>query len=649
MARSKAVTTTTGAMDAPKAARPKRPAARLTPGEQRIFELRFDRSRADLFGPLDHLYGHLPDYERFTGQLVQLLRRNWRDRPKDLKDLDLRRDLEPDWFLRETMVGYVFYIDRFAGTLADLPAKLDYLEELGVTYVHLMPCLKPREGDNDGGYSVQDYRQIDPRLGTMAEFEAICAAFRARGISPCIDMVLNHTAKEHDWALRARAGSEKHRAYYRMFESDETPREYEKTLLEIFPNQAPGNFTYYENMDRWVWTTFNEHQWDLNWENPEVFLEILDVMLFLANRGAEVLRLDAVAFMWKRLGTQCQNLPEVHHILQALRAACRIASPAVIHKAEAIVAPDQLLPYLGTGAHTGKVANLAYHNSLMVQFWSALASRDTGLMTHVLRTHFPSVHRNATWGTYLRCHDDIGWAITDEDAGHLGFSGFGHRQFLADFYEGVFPGSFARGGRFQYNPVTQDRRTNGTMASLCGLETALEAGNTAWVDDAIARILMGHALIASFGGVPLLYMGDELAMLNDYDWAAHSRGEDDSRWMHRLLMDWERAEARTDTSHPAGRVYAGLRAVLAARKATPELHADVPRDILEAPHAAVFAFRRMAAARTLVAVFNFSEQHIALDRGWLSAQGVVEFEDRLTGQPVQGAVTLAPYQVMWLV
>lgn len=643
-----AVTPTQSATSTKRAAT-KRTLPRLTAGEQRIFELRFDRSRADLFTPLDRLYGHLPEYERFTERLGEMLRRNWRERPKDLKDLDLRRDLEPDWFLRETMVGYVFYIDRFAGTLADLPARLDYLEELGVTYVHLMPCLKPRDGANDGGYSVQDYRQIDPRLGTMAEFEAICAAFRARGISTCIDMVLNHTAKEHDWAAQARAGSAKHLAYYRTYETDETPRAYEQTLLEIFPNQAPGNFTYYDDMGRWVWTTFNEHQWDLNWENPDVFLEILDVMLFLANKGAEVLRLDAVAFMWKRLGTQCQNLPEVHDILQALRAATRIAAPAMIHKAEAIVAPDQLLPYLGMGEHTGKVANLAYHNSLMVQFWSALAARDTALMTHVLRSHFPTAHRNATWGTYLRCHDDIGWAITDEDAGALGFSGFGHRQFLADFYEGAFDGSFARGGRFQYNPATQDRRTNGTMASFCGLETALEAGTS--VDVPIARILMGHALIASFGGVPLLYMGDELAMLNDHDWANHSRGEDDSRWMHRPLMDWDRAARRHDTDTVEGRVYSGIRMILEARKTTAELHSDVPRDILEPPHPALFAFRRVASARTLVALFNFSEQHITLNRDWLSAQGVVHFQDRLSGADLSGdtTITLAPYQAMWLV
>ena len=380
----------------------------VTKPDDLIFQLRLARSTPDLWPMLEQLYGSHPAYDQFRQGLLTALADAWKDRPADLKLLDLARDLEPDWFQRADMAGYVFYIDRFAGDLKGVLDKLDYLDDLGVSYVHFMPCLKPRPGDSDGGYSVMDYRAINPAYGTLKDFKAVAKELRGRGISLCIDLVLNHTAKEHEWAEKAKAGDATYQDYFLMFDSPEIPQAYEKTLVEVFPDNAPGNFTHYPELGKWVWTTFNEHQWDLNWANPQVFLEITKIMLHLANTGVDVLRLDAVAFMWKRLGTRCQSEPEVHMILQALRACSRIAAPAVIHLEEAIVSPQEILPYLGRGKHDGREGNLAYHNSLMVQFWSALATRDTRLMTHVLATHFPDRLTNATYATYIRCHDDIG-------------------------------------------------------------------------------------------------------------------------------------------------------------------------------------------------------------------------------------------------
>ncbi|RED14397.1 amylosucrase [Pontivivens insulae] len=619
----------------------------LSAQDAHLFDIRLERSRTDLLEPFDRLYGHLPTADAARARLLDTLAANWAARPDALKAMDLERDLNPDWFLRPDRMGYVFYVDRFAGRLRDVLDHLDYLEELGITYLHIMPLLKPRDGDNDGGYSVQDYRAINPAYGTMDDFEEVTTALRARGISTCIDMVLNHTAREHEWAEKARAGDPHYQAYYRLFDDRETPDRFEETLLEIFPDQAPGNFTWDDAMGKWVWTTFNTHQWDLNWENPDVLIEIVDIMLHLANRGAEVLRLDAVAFMWKRLGTDCQNQPEVHDILQILRAACRIAAAGIIHKAEAIVSPINLIPYLGAGRHTGKVGNLAYHNSLMVQFWSSLAARDTTLMTRVLTDHFPVGHRNATWATYLRCHDDIGWAITDEDAGALGFSGAGHRDFLAEFYRGNFEGSFARGGLFQYNPATNDKRSNGALASLAGLEAATSDGER---DDAIARILMGHALIASFGGIPLLYMGDEIGLLNDMDWAANSHGEDDSRWMHRPFMDWTKAARRTKPGTTEQRLFTGIQKIIKARARTPLIHGAVPREILETHQSALFAFRRRDEVGALICVFNFSEEPRHLPVQWFHDVGVMEFQDVLGGAALEerdGAIFIPPYAALW--
>ena len=620
--------------------------------DDEIFALRLDRSAPDLWPMLEALYGHLPAYPEFHTALLKALRKGWNDRPADLKRLDLRRDLEPDWFERPDMAGYVFYIDRFAGNLTGVLDKLDYLQDLGVNYVHFMPCLKPRPGDSDGGYSVMDYRQINPAYGTMKDFETVTSALRARGISVCIDLVLNHTAKEHAWAKKAAKGDTRFQNYYLMFDTPEQPNLYEKTLVEVFPDNAPGNFTHYPDFGKWVWTTFNEHQWDLNWANPDVFLEIVEIMLFLANRGVDVLRLDAVAFMWKRLGTRCQSEPEVHMLLQALRACSRIASAAVIHLEEAIVAPAEMLPYLGRGGHDGKEGNLAYHNSLMVQFWSALATRDTRMMAHVLGTHFPETLRNATYATYIRCHDDIGWAVTDEDAGQLHISGPAHRAFLSDFYEGVFPGSFARGAPFQVNEETGDKRISGSFASLSGLEKAQAEGDVQGIDLAVQRMLMGHALIASYGGIPLIYMGDELALQNDYGYLDVPEHAHDSRWLHRPKMDWQAAAARHDGSTPGAQVFSGTKHILERRKATPALHAGYGTRVVHCDTAGVFAFLRLAPTGPVLCLFNFTESWQHLPEAWVHLQGVTQFHDVLSDHPVHthhGYVALPPYARVWLV
>jgi amylosucrase len=619
--------------------------------DDEIFDLRLARSAPDLFPMLEALYGARSDYPAFRDKLVKALRKGWKDRPADLKHLDLQRDLEPDWFQRPGMAGYVFYIDRFNGTLQGILDRVDYLEDLGITYVHLMPCLKPRPGDSDGGYSVMDYRQINPTFGTTAEFEAVSAALRARGMSLCVDLVLNHTAKEHVWAKKAAKGDPTYQDYYLMFDTPDLPNLYEQTLVEVFPDNAPGNFTHYPEFGKWVWTTFNEHQWDLNWANPQVFLEIVEVMLFLANKGVDVLRLDAVAFMWKRLGTRCQSEPEVHMLLQALRACSRIASAAVIHLEEAIVAPAEMLPYLGRGRHDGKEGNLAYHNSLMVQFWSALATRDTRLMTHVLGTHFPDRLTNATYATYIRCHDDIGWAITDEDAAAVGASGHGHRNFLSDFYEGRFPGTFAMGALFQENPATGDKRISGSFASLAGMERALAISDPRAVDLAVQRILLGHALIAAYGGIPLIYMGDELALPNDHGYLDNPDHAHDSRWIHRPRMDWALAEARHSGDTPAARVFEGTKHILSRRAATPALHAAVPVRVVASGNHAVFSFQRLAPTGVLLGLFNFTEDWQHIPEAWARSHGVAELHDALSDSHVEthaGQIALPPYARVWL-
>ncbi|SPJ25117.1 alpha-amylase family protein [Palleronia abyssalis] len=625
------------------------PAASVT--DQSLFDMRWQRAERDLMTSLTRLYGGAMKPTTLRRRVRELLAEKWSARPADLRSLDMARDITPDWFQSQEMAGYVFYVDRFAGDMKGVADRIPYLQSLGIKYAHFMPCLKPRPGDSDGGYAVMDYGKIDPKLGTMGDFKKLAKKLRKAGISPCIDMVLNHTAREHDWAARARKGDAFYQKLYRLYDDATIPLQYEKTLLEVFPNQAPGNFTWDDDLGKWVWTTFNTFQWDLNWENPEVFLAILGIILDLANAGAEVLRLDAVAFMWKRMGTICQNEPEVHDILQAINQAASVAAPAVIFKAEAIVGPHQLVPYLGEGRHSGKVSNLAYHNSLMVQYWSALASGQTDLMTHTLTAHFPDSFKGAEWATYIRCHDDIGWAITEDDAEAAGITGPGHRKFLGDFYAGRFGGSFARGADFQVNEKTGDARTNGTTASLAGLEAAMLDGDPAAIRMAEQRILLGHALMAGYGGLPLLYMGDEVGLLNDWSFLDDPDRAGDGRWMQRPEMDWSLAEAAPEADTPAGRIWRGTKHILAVRTEIEALRGDVPTKVMQTGHDKLFCVRRPGTEGTLTGVYNFTgeDQQIEADRLGLDIDALPL--DMLTGllpERVADRIVVPPYGALWL-
>jgi len=598
------------------------------------FAARVERWLPDLEDAVRPLYD---DPGPVVDRLVTVAAAAYAARDDALHRLDLKRSLEPDWFQRPAMVGYAAYADRFAGTLAGVAERTPYLKDLGIGYLHLMPLLTPRPAPNDGGYAVADFRSVRPDLGTVDDLRALARTLRGEGISLCLDLVLNHVAREHEWAAKARAGEQRYRDYFLVYPDRSVPDAYERTLPEVFPDFAPGSFSWDDELDGWVWTTFNDYQWDLNWANPDVLCELADVIVSLANHGVEVFRLDAIAFTWKRMGTSCQNQPEVHALTQALRTVARIACPAVAFKAEAIVGPQDLVAYLGTGEHHGKVSDLAYHNGLMVQIWSMLASRDVRLATRALQ-QLPTPPSTTAWITYARCHDDIGWAIDDGDAAAVGLSGFEHRRFLSDFYAGEFPGSWARGLVFQENPATGDRRISGSLASLAGLE----AGDPF----AVPRILLAHAVILGFGGLPVIWMGDELGLLNDEHWADDPAHADDNRWVHRPELPWP---------VPADEhgIQAGVRRLVRARAALPHLHASVPAAVLDPHDPGVLLVARRHPLGPMLGAYNVmpSPRHVPLsvlhDLG-LDPAGVV---DHVTGAPPEirdDAVQLPPYAPLWL-
>jgi amylosucrase len=614
-----------------------------------LFTARLERHLPDLIEGLIPVYAK--NLDGMLEQLLKIMVAAHLERSSDLKTLDFKRNLSPDWFEQPEMIAYVAYTERFAENLKGVLEKVDYLENLGVKYLHLMPFLQPRPAPHDGGYAVADFRKIREDLGTFADLEHLTGVLRSKGISLCCDLVLNHVAQEHEWAEKAQRGDAKYQHYFYTFPDRTMPDQYEKNLPEVFPDFKPGNFTWNEASKRWIWTTFNAWQWDLNWANTDVFLEFADVILWLANKGIEIFRLDAIAFIWKRLGTDCQNLPEVHAITQALRAVARIVAPAIIFKAEAIVAPNKLVAYLGQREHHGKVSDTAYHNSLMVQIWSSFASRDTRLMTHALR-QFPHKPTNTAWNTYLRCHDDIGWAITDDDARAVGADGFGHRKFLSDFYSGEFPGTHAVGVVFQENKKTGDRRISGSAASLAGLEQALTLKDKQLEHLSLERLLMAHALVLGYGGVPLLYMGDELALLNDPSYLENPEMAMDNRWIHRPAMPWDKAEhAIANPDSLEGRMYHGLKHLIQTRVSTPHLHAAVETQVCETQNSHVFMYNRAHPLGNFVGIYNFSETAQTYPVWQLQELGIQVPLDRISNtklEIIDGVIWLAPYARLWI-
>jgi amylosucrase len=606
-----------------------------------VFEARLERWEPDLLDALGALYA---DPTAVADRLILLAACAYAERDDDLHRLDLRRSLEPDWFQQPRMLGYAAYTERFAGTLAGVAERTPYLKELGVRYLHLMPLLTPRAEPNDGGYAVADFRSVRPDLGTMEDLRALTRTLREQDISLCLDLVLNHVAREHEWARRARNGERRFRDYFLVYPDRSLPDAFERTLPEVFPDFAPGNFSWDADLDGWVWTTFNAYQWDVNWANPDVLCEFADIVVTLANHGVEVFRLDAIAFTWKRMGTDCQNQPEVHALTQALRTVARIACPAVIFKAEAIVGPQDLVAYLGTGERAGKVSDLAYHNGLMVQIWSMLASRDARLAVRALQG-LATPPSTTAWVTYARSHDDIGWAVSDDDAAAVGLSGHGHRAFLSDFYSGAFPGSWARGLVFQENQATGDRRISGSLASLAGLECG-----DRW---AVDRILLAHAIILGFGGLPVIWMGDELGLVNDQSWESSAPvpedpGErPDNRWVHRPTMPWP-------TPPDQNGIQAGVRRLVRARAALPHLHASVAADVLDPADPGVLLVARRHPLGTMLGAYNVMPEprHVPLsvlrDVG-LDPDSVVDHLSGVTPTLRDEAVQLPPYGAVWLI
>jgi amylosucrase len=608
------------------------------------FKNRLNREWERLFTYLHQLYGWQYDFFYTLERILNTLVRYWLERPAELKLLDEKRQADPLWFLSENVVGGVLYVDLFSDNLAKLDDHISYFKKLGINYLHLMPLFAVPKGDSDGGYAVSDYRAVNPDIGTMEELFKLAAALRAEGISLVLDFVFNHTSDEHIWARKAKSKDPDFLAYYYTFPSRELPDQFQKYLREIFPSVRKGSFTWCEALKRWVWTTFNSFQWDLNYSNPEVFRAMAEEMLFLANQGVEVMRLDAVAFIWKRLGTNCENQPEAHTIIRAFNAMAKIVAPCLLFKSEAIVHPDEMIRYI----HPDE-CQLSYNPLLMALLWEALATREVKLLEYSMQHRYPTPS-GCTWVNFIRCHDDIGWTFDDQDARNVGIDPDGHRQFLNRFYTGEYPGSFAKGVPFQFNSDTGDVRISGTLSSLAGLEDAIEKQNGEMIEQAVRRINLLRSILVSIGGIPLLYIGDEWGVMNDYTYLTDPAKAGDSRWVHRSRKRWEAREDLTDQDTLEWRFFHEMVKLFSLRKTLPALQ-NGGMEVIHTGNPHLFGYLRAFGGQKILVVNNFSEDRQQMDALDLKACGVKEEVIDLLNNKVLSSgsdLVLNGHQSVWL-
>ena len=622
----------------------------------RYFYTRLGANFYAIYSLFHILYGERDDFKEQALRLVETMAGQYISRPAKLKAKDIERENDHNWFLSQKWVGMALYAHGFATNLKGLDSKLSYFQELGINMIHILPILQCPEGRSDGGYAVSDFRKIDSRIGTNTELLELSESLQKREILLTLDVVVNHTSEEHEWAKRARKGESKYQDYYYLFNSREIPDMFEESMPEIFPETSPGNFTWNEEMQKWVMTVFNDYQWDLNYSNPAVFIEMLDIILYWSNQGADIIRLDAVAFLWKKIGSTCQNEREAHLILQLMKDCCQVTAPGFLFIAEAIVAPVEIIKYFGEDAINAKECEIAYNATLMALLWDAVATKNSQLLYQGLRS-LPDKLERATWLNYIRCHDDIGLGFDDADIRAVGYDPVEHRKFLINYYTGQYSDSDARGFPFGQNDKTGDARISGSLASLVGLETALESQDPARIDNAVQHIILLHSVILSFGGIPLFYYGDEVGQLNDCSFLEDEHKAKDSRWTHRPNFDWNKAELRHQSGSIEQKIFNATKQMIAVRKEIPAFADFNNRELIHVENPHLFVFSRFNLTRTgggVLVVVNFDAhpQYLNLDdpniKSTLSFGHVKDLVSGDTPSIFKGQLVIPPYHFYWL-
>ena len=621
------------------------------------FYTRLGANFYSLFSLFQQLYGNRPDSKLHLLKLVEVMARQYILRSPELKKTDLAREKDFNWFLSPKWVGMTLYADGFTEDLKDLLSKISYFEELGINLVHIMPILECPENASDGGYAVSNYRKIDERVGDLEDIQNIAQEMKNKDILLVLDIVVNHTSNEHEWAEKARSGDQNYQNYYYTFKNREIPDMFERTLPDVFPQTAPGNFTWDEAMGKWVMTVFNNYQWDLNYQNPAVFCEMLDILLFWANKGVDILRLDAVAFLWKKIGGSSQNEPEAHILLQLFKDCCQITAPGTLFIAEAIVAPVEIVKYFGEDAINAKECEIAYNATLMALLWDAVATKNAKLLKQGIR-NLPDKLERATWLNYIRCHDDIGLGFTDESIVQAGYEPYSHRQFLLNYFSGKFNDTAARGLLFGQNTKNNDARISGTLTSLIGLEKALEEDDQEKIDITIKHIILLHNIIFTFGGIPLIYYGDEIGTLNDYSYMGNLSKANDSRWAHRPKIDWNKERLRKIPGTIQHTIFSDLQQMIRARKEISAFGDFNNRELINLSNPHLFAFLRIDPKNHehILVISNFDATYQSLNLSEINTPTLrfndsKDIKDLYSGETpslFKDQLVLPPFRFYWL-
>jgi amylosucrase len=622
----------------------------------RFFYSRLGANFYAIHSLFERLYGDREDFYPQLHRLVEVLAYNYINRDVSLREKDRLREENHEWFLDQKWVGMALYANGFAGDLSNLKKKINYFSEIGVNLVHILPIMECPDGKSDGGYAVSDFRKVDSRVGKNEELEEIIAELGKRDSLIALDMVVNHTSDQHEWAKRAMAGEKKYQDCFYMFDNRDIPDMFDYAMPDIFPEEKSGNFTYNEEMNKWVMTVFHSYQWDLNYTNPAVFIEMLENIFYWANKGVDVLRLDAVAFLWKKMGTACQNEDEAHLILQLFKDCCQVVSPGLLFIAEAIVAPSEIIKYFGEDAVVAKECEIAYNATYMALLWDAVATKNAKLLNQGIKS-LPGKLDRATWLNYLRCHDDIGFGFDDNDIHWVGYNAHSHRRFLRDYFTGNHDTSIATGRVFGQNDKTGDARISGSLASLVGLEKAIEIQDNKLINDCCDHITLLHSLIMSFGGIPLLYYGDEIGMLNDYSFELDEQKQRDSRWLHRPTFKWDEMDIRHQQGSIQHRIFSQIQQLITIRKVTPAFADFNNRELIELDNDAIFGFVRYDVnnpSKKVFVVANMSPEPQKIPLHKITQTSFIQPTDLVdlwSGQPptaYSDQIVLRGFQFYWL-
>ena len=584
---------------------------------------------------LKWLYTELYNNEWMFDELCKQMYQFYTERREDLKALDRKREADPDWYKKNDMLGVMLYVDNFADNLQGVKDKLDYIKESNINYVHLMPLLETPKGRSDGGYAVANFRKVQPELGTVEDLEEVAKACHDRDISVCMDFVMNHTSEDHEWAVRARRGEGEYMSRYFFYDNYTIPAQFEKTVPQVFPTTAPGNFTYLPELGHYVMTTFYPYQWDLNYRNPRVFNEMMYNFLFFANAGIDVIRIDAVPYIWKELGTNCRNLPRVHTIVRMMRMIGEIVCPGILLLGEVVMEPSKVVPYFGTLEKPE--CHMLYNVTTMATTWNSVATRDTRLLKNQMDV-LASLPKDYVFLNYLRCHDDIGWGLDYPTLRWWGMEERPHKQYINDFFTGTVEGSFSRGELYNADPVTGDARFCGTTASMCGVEKAGFEQDEEQMEAAISRILMLHAFMFTESGIPMLYSGDEVGQTNDYSYKDVPEKAPDSRYIHRGKFRWELVDDIKNEGSVSERIYHGLDKLEKIRSSEKVFMSNAVFYTLDTYEQSVICIVREYEDERLIGLFNFSEYNKI---AWIDQQDGM-YKDLVTGQEMRASGVWVP-------